>query len=72
MESKLLGPLHELTDAQKSDAQRAGVKLTDGKNVPQLRGICIALCVENMRLLLQLNAQRAMMGLEPLPGFEVQ
>jgi hypothetical protein len=62
----------ELTDQQKEAARRNGFRITEGKGVPQLRGICIALCIENMRLLAEVNIHRSAIGLEPLPGFEVK
>lgn len=72
MTDKVFIAKQELTDAQKLEAQRDGVRLTLNKSVPQLRAICIALCMENMRLLLEVNAARVALGLEPLPGFEVR
>jgi hypothetical protein len=65
-------PRQELTDQQRSQARRDGVKLTEGKGVVQLRGICIALCEENMRLMLELKTARAALGLEPLTTYEVK
>lgn len=62
----------ELTDQQKLEAQRDGVTLTKNRTEPQLRAICIALCMENMRLMLEANAARAAAGLEPLPAFNVR
>lgn len=61
----------ELTDQQKLEATRDSVKLTKNRTEPQLRAICIALCMENMRLMLEANAARAAAGLEPLPSYEV-
>lgn len=62
----------ELTPQQQETARRNGLKITEGKGIPQLRGICIALCMENMRLLREVNAYRAHLGLEPLAGYEVR
>ena len=62
----------ELTDEQKEEAKRDGLKLTNNKSYPQLRAICIALCMENMRLVLEVNAARAAAGLAPLPVFTVK
>jgi len=61
----------ELTDQQKLEAQRDGVRLTKNRTEPQLRAICVALCMENMRLMLEANAARAAAGLEPLPVYAV-
>jgi len=62
----------ELSNQQRETARRDGLRITEGKGVVQLRGLCIALCMENMRLLNEVNAYRAHLGLEPLAGYEVR
>jgi len=72
MEDTKVGDRYELTGNQQETARRNGLKITEGKGIPQLRGICIVLCMENMRLLHEVNGHRAALGLPPLPGFEVK
>jgi hypothetical protein len=72
MAQNKVGDRYELTPPQIDTARRNGFRITDGKGIPQLRGICIALCIENMRLLYEINGHRAALGLPPLPGFEVK
>lgn len=63
---------YELSDQQTESARREGLRLTNNKSIPQLRGMCIALCMENMRLALELNAHRAALGQPLLPVFDVK
>ncbi len=67
-----VGDRYELTREQIEAARRQGFRITDNRSTPQLRGIALALCIENMRLLYEVNGHRAALGLPPLPGYEVK
>ncbi len=72
MAEQKAGDRYELTQPQIEAARRQGFRITDNRSTPQLRGIAIALCIENMRLLFEVNGHRAALGLPPLPGFELK
>ncbi len=65
-------PRQVLTSQEMLEARRDGINLTAGKSVVQLRGICTALCQENMRMMKEANAARVALGLEPLPVYKVK
>lgn len=61
----------ELTDEDKKQAEADAKNLLKKYGYTNFPKMLAALCIENVRLIKEINEHRATLGIEPLPTFEV-
>jgi hypothetical protein len=61
----------ELTEADKKQAELDAMKLIRKWGYSNLPKMLAALCLENVRLVKEINEHRAARGIDPLPTYEI-